>query len=149
LIDALLVADHRLLTAGPVTKSSTSSPLCIAHSKTTCRHDRGQTHVQFAGVKEKKMISTNSKLALALGVIGAIALSIPSAEARTKRSTPKAQSSVITDPFAYQAPTWRDPVYSREPSFRGSYNLYGGNGYSGGGINYNDGQNGANWNRNQ
>jgi hypothetical protein len=89
------------------------------------------------------MISTNSKLALALGVIGAIALSAPSAEARTKRSTPKAQSSVITDPFAYQAPTYR------EPSFRGSYNLYGGNGYSGGGINYNDGQNGANWNRNQ
>jgi hypothetical protein len=104
---------------------------------------------EFAAAKEKKMINTNSKLALALGVIGAIALSAPSAEARTKRSTPKAQSSVITDPFAYQAPTYRDPFNYREPSFRGSYNLYGGNGYSGGGINYNDGQNGANWNRNQ
>lgn len=93
------------------------------------------------------MISTNSKLALALGVVGAIALSVPSAEARTKRNTPRAQSPAITEPFAYQAPSYRDPY--REPSFRGSYNLYGGGGYSGGGINYNDGQNGANYNRNQ
>jgi hypothetical protein len=92
------------------------------------------------------MISTNSKLALALGLIGAIALSVPSAEARTKRNTPKTERTVITDPFAYQAPSYRDSY--REPSFGGSYNLYGG-GYSGGGINYNDGRNGANYNPNQ
>jgi hypothetical protein len=84
------------------------------------------------------MISTTSKLALALGVVGAIALSAPSAEARTKqRSAPKAEQTVTSNPFAYQA-----------PSYRGSYNLYGG-GYSGGGINFNDGRNGANYNPNQ
>ena len=88
------------------------------------------------------MFSTTSKLALALGVVGAIALSAPSAEARTKRSAPKAQQTITSNPFAYQPPVYQ------APSFRGSYNLYGG-GYSGGGINFNDGRNGANYNPNQ
>ena len=83
------------------------------------------------------MISTTSKLALALGVVGAIALSVPSAEARTKRRAPTPEQTVTGNPFVYQA-----------PSYRGSYNLYGG-GYSGGGINFNDGRNGANYNPNQ
>ena len=84
------------------------------------------------------MISNKSKLALALGVVGAIALSVPAAEARTKRSAPRAQHTITSSPFAYQA-----------PSYRGSYNLYGGGGYSSGGINFNDGRSGANYNPNQ
>jgi len=88
------------------------------------------------------MISTTSKLALALGVVGAIALSVPSAEARTKRKAPTAEQTVIGNPFAYQGPGYQTP------SYRGSYNLYS-NGYSGGGINFNDGRNGANYNPNQ
>jgi hypothetical protein len=88
------------------------------------------------------MISTTSKLALALGVVGAIALSAPSAEARTKRKAPTAEQTVTGNPFAYQGPAYQ------APSYRGSYNLYG-NGYAGGGINFNDGRNGANYNPNQ
>jgi hypothetical protein len=92
------------------------------------------------------MMSTGSKLALALGIVGAIALSVPSAEARTKRNAPKAQRTITSNPFAYQPPGYQ------APSWRGSYNLYGGNpygGYSGGSINFNDGRNGANYNPNQ
>jgi hypothetical protein len=89
------------------------------------------------------MISTTSKLALALGVVGAIAVSVPSAEARTKRSAPRAQQTITGNPFAYQAPVYQ------APSYRGSYNLYGGGGYAGGGINFNDGRSGANYNPNQ
>ena len=89
------------------------------------------------------MISNKSKLALALGVVGAIALSVPAAEARTKRSAPRAQHTITSNPFAYQAPVYQ------APSYRGSYNLYGGGGYSGGGINFNDGRSGANYNPNQ
>jgi hypothetical protein len=88
------------------------------------------------------MFSITSKLAVALGVVGAIALSVPSAEARTKRSAPKAEQTITGNPFAFQAPAYQTP------SYRGSYNLYGG-GYSGGGINFNDGRNGANYNPNQ
>lgn len=87
------------------------------------------------------MISSKSKLALALGIVGAVALSMSSAEARTQRVAPRAQSTVTTtSPFAY-APSY--------PSYRGSYNLYSGGGYQGGGINFNDGRNGANYNPNQ
>jgi hypothetical protein len=92
--------------------------------------------------KEKKMISTKSKLALALGVVGAIALSVPTAEARTKRSAPKAERTVTGNPSLYLGPAYQ------APSYRGSYNLYGG-GYSASGINFNDGRNGANYNPNQ
>ena len=53
------------------------------------------------------MISNKSKLALALGVVGAIALSVPAAEARTKRSAPRAQHTITSNPFAYQAPCIR------------------------------------------
>ena len=92
------------------------------------------------------MINTKSKLALALGIVSAIALSAASAEARTKRSAPKATQSTVTgNPFAYQPSPY--PQYPQ--SYRGSYNLYDGGGYSGGGINFRDGRNGANYNPNQ
>ena len=89
------------------------------------------------------MISTTSKLAFALGVVGAIALSVPSAEARTKRKAATAEQTITgNNPFVYLGPG------VQAPSYRGSYNLYGG-GYSGGGINFNDGRKGANYNPNQ
>jgi hypothetical protein len=87
------------------------------------------------------MIGTSSKLALALGVVGAIALSVPSAEARTKRSAPKAEQTITSSPSVYLGPAYQ------ARSNRGSYNLYGG-GYSGG-INFNDGRSGANYSPNQ
>ncbi len=82
------------------------------------------------------MISISSKLAIALGVIGAIALSVPSAEASSKRSTTKVHRTV--------APA---DVYVRQPSFRGAYNYMAPP--SGGGINFNDGRGGPNYNPNQ
>lgn len=82
------------------------------------------------------MISTKSKLAMALGVVGAIALSVPSAEARTKRSPAKNVESTVTGaPNAFQ------------PSYRGSYNFEASPAI--GGINFRDGRNGANYNPNQ
>lgn len=84
------------------------------------------------------MISTKSKLAMALGVVGAIALAVPSAEARTKRSAAKNVESTVTGVAG--APAF-------QPSYRGSYN------YEAspiiGGINFRDGRNGANYNPNQ
>lgn len=90
------------------------------------------------------MISTTSKLALALGVAGAIALTMSTAEARTKRNAPKAQTSaqgqVVNGPSASQP-------FSSQRSYRGSY------GYlpapAGGGINFKDGRAGANYDPNQ
>jgi hypothetical protein len=41
------------------------------------------------------MISMTWKLAMALGIVGAITLSIPSAEARTKQSTAKASRGIV------------------------------------------------------
>ena len=80
------------------------------------------------------MISIKSKLAVALGVVGAIALSVPPAEARTKRSTAKVHRAV-TGSHAYQ------------PLGRGSY--YYAPAPAIGAINFNDGRNGANYNPNQ
>jgi hypothetical protein len=56
------------------------------------------------------MISTTWKLATVLGVMGAVALSAPSAEARTKRAAKNVQSTVTGAPNVYL------------PSHRGSYN---------------------------
>ena len=85
------------------------------------------------------MISNTSKLALALGVAGAIALSISTAEARTKRTSAKAQANVESN------------VGSRaninQPSVGRSFNYDPG--LSSGGINFRDGRNGANYNPNQ
>jgi hypothetical protein len=132
-----------MLTANAITKSSTLSVLCIAHGETTSEATADERTFSRAALRRRRMIGTTSKLALALGVVGAIALSIPAAEARTKRSAPQAQQTITGNPFAYQAPVYQTP------SYRGSYNLYGGNGYSGGGINFNDGRGGANYNPNQ
>ena len=85
------------------------------------------------------MISTKSKLALALGVVGAIALSVPSAEARTKRSPAKNVESTVTGVAG--APS------AFPQSYRGSYNLEASP--ASGGINFRDGRNGANYNPNQ
>ncbi|MDQ8726248.1 hypothetical protein [Bradyrhizobium sp. LHD-71] len=81
------------------------------------------------------MISINSKLAVILGVAGAIALSAPSAEARTKRTSAKAHNAASSAPVV------------RQPSFRATYGFVPGP--AGGGINFNDGRNGANYNPNQ
>lgn len=85
------------------------------------------------------MISTKSKLAMALGVVGAIALSVPSAEARTKRSNAKDVQSTVTGVAG--APS------GFQPSYRGSYNFEASP--ISGGINFRDGRNGANYNPNQ
>ncbi len=82
------------------------------------------------------MISTKSKLAVALGVVGAIALSVPSADARTKRTAAKNVQSTVTS----AASTF-------QPSYRGSYNFEASP--LSGGINFRDGRNGANYNPNQ
>lgn len=88
------------------------------------------------------MTNAKTNLAFALGIVGALALSGPSAEARSRHAAPKAQPTVTAKPFAYRSPYF-------EPSYRGSFNLYGGAGNSGGGINFRDGRNGANYNPNQ
>jgi hypothetical protein len=85
------------------------------------------------------MISTKSKLAVALGVAGAIALSMSTAEARTKQSSAKAraavQDTVVTRPAVNQR------------SFERSFNYDPG--FASGGINFRDGRGGANYNPNQ
>jgi hypothetical protein len=72
-------------------------------------------------MKEMNMISTMSKLALALGIIGAISLSIPSAEARTKQTNAKASQSIVIG-----APQTLRRSYNYAPSLRrgvsGRYN---------------------------
>jgi hypothetical protein len=87
-----------------------------------------------------KMISTKSKLALVLSVVGAIALSVPSAEARTKRNAAKAQTNaqdqVVSGRRAEQ------PLFGRSYNFDPAFT-------SGGGINFRDARGGANYNPNQ
>jgi hypothetical protein len=57
---------------------------------------------------------TKSKLAIALGVVSAIALSMPSAQARTKHHRAKSLESTVTSaPDAYQ-PFYRG--YNYEPA---------------------------------
>ena len=81
------------------------------------------------------MISNSWRLATVLGVAGAIAFSVPSAEARTKRKPVNVQSTVTAAPFASL------------PSHSGSYNYYAAP--LSGGVNFRDGRNGANYNSNQ
>jgi hypothetical protein len=74
------------------------------------------------------MISKSWKLATVLGVVGAIALTVSSAEARTKRAPAKKQSTINSGPFAYQPPP-PPRAYNYQPSgaqFRGSGILGGG-----------------------
>jgi hypothetical protein len=84
------------------------------------------------------MIGTKSKLALALGVAGALALSMSAAEARTKRNPAKAQASAqdtaVRGGWINQRSFGRS--FNYDPVVRG-------------GINFNDGRNGANYNPNQ
>jgi hypothetical protein len=58
------------------------------------------------------MISNTWKLATVLGVAGAIALSVASAEARDVRKAAPARGAVASDQYVHQ------------PSLRGSYNYY-------------------------
>ncbi len=86
------------------------------------------------------MISTKSKLALGLGVAGAIALSMSAAEARTKRKPAHAQANVQSNVGA--------GINAKQPFLGRSFN-YAPPVTTGGGINYNDGRLGANYNPNQ
>lgn len=83
------------------------------------------------------MISTSSKLAIALGVIGAIALSVPSAEASSNKRSSTNVHRTVTPADAYV----------RQPTLRGAYNYAAPR--NSGGINFNDGRFGANYNPNQ
>jgi hypothetical protein len=58
------------------------------------------------------MISNTWKLATVLGVAGAIALSVGSAEARDSRKVAPVRGAIASDGYVYQ------------PSLRGSYNYY-------------------------
>jgi hypothetical protein len=85
------------------------------------------------------MISTKSKLALALGVAGAIALSMSAAEAAsTKRKPVQAQTNVQSNVGG---------VNANQPFLGRSFNYDPG--VTSGGINFRDGRNGANYNPNQ
>jgi hypothetical protein len=132
---------RRLPTNRAITKSSTAHVLCVArdetNSKRTVQVNKRSASTAFCR-QENKMISTKSKLSVALtvalGVVGAIALAVPSAEARTKHHAAKVHRTA-SDAFV------------RQPTFRGSYNYAPP--LSSGGINFNDGRNGANYNPNQ
>jgi hypothetical protein len=76
------------------------------------------------------MSSNTWKLAAVVGVAGAIALSVASAEARDVRKAAPVRGAVVSGPYVYQ------------PSVRGSYNYdagprYGGLGGRNGSSNYN------------
>lgn len=120
------------------------------------------------------MISTKSKLAIALGVFGVIALSMPSAQADSARKQPtharnhhaahvyhhhwaRVSPSVrgayaaqrlpeinVESPFGGESAFGYGSPYGNQFGPYGPYNMP-----IGGGINVNDGRNGANWNRNQ
>lgn len=84
------------------------------------------------------MNNTKSKIALALGVVGALVLSVASADARTVRK-PHVNRNVVNS--QNYLPSASQPVFGR------SYNYLAPQ--SGGGINFHDGRNGANYNPNQ
>jgi hypothetical protein len=73
---------------------------------------RGAAHWAFRGAHQenKKMISNTWKLATVLGVAGALALSVASAEARDVRKAAPVRGAVASDGYVHQ------------PFFRGSYN---------------------------
>jgi hypothetical protein len=75
---------------------------------------RGAAHAAFRGEhqEKKKMIGNTWKLAAVLGVAGAIALSVASAEARDARKAAHTRGAVASDRYVHQ------------PSVRGSYNYY-------------------------
>ncbi len=79
---------------------------------------------------------TKSKLAVAVGVAGAIVLSMSAAEARTKQG-PKARAN------AQETVTGS----VNQPSFGRSFNYDPS--VTSGGVNFRDGRNGANYNPNQ
>jgi hypothetical protein len=87
---------------------------------------------------DKEMISKKWKLATVLGVAGALALSVASAEARTHRPA-DARAQAVEGPYAY------DPGFHPQDGYRGD-----GMGYFGTGT-YSDGREvpGTNWNPNQ
>ena len=110
------------------------------------------------------MISNKWKLATVLGVAGAIALSVATAEARGRNNASADRGAFAGDryvyqpsdpftyqrsgPFAYQPAPYSD-VY--QPSYRGAYGyIDDGTGYSGTGT-FSDGREvpGTNWNPNQ
>jgi hypothetical protein len=75
---------------------------------------RGAAHAAFRGdhQEKNKMISKTWKLATVLGVAGAFALSVASAEARDVRKAAHVRGAVASDGYVHQ------------PSVRGSYNYY-------------------------
>ena len=84
------------------------------------------------------MNNTKSKIALALGVAGALVVSVASADARTVRK--ERVNRDVLNSQNYQ------PGVAR-PAFGRSFNYLAPQ--SGGGINFRDGRNGANYNPNQ
>jgi hypothetical protein len=103
------------------------------------------------------MIGTKLKLATVLGIVGAIALSAASAEARNGRHAASARDAIVSDPYAYQpiggAFAYQPPSYpgAYQPSARNAYGFIDdGVGYSGTGT-FSDGREvpGTNWNPNQ
>jgi hypothetical protein len=87
------------------------------------------------------MISAKSRLAMTLGIVGAIAISMSAAEARSgKRNPAKAQAKVVQGAVGSGA-------YAYRPSYRGSFNYQAAP--TSNGINFNDGRLGANYNPNQ
>jgi hypothetical protein len=112
-----------------MTKSSTRAALCIAHGEATC------VAVPRSSLQRR----------VALVIAGAIALSMSAAEARSgKRSPAKVQAKVVQGAVDGRTNAYR-------PSYRGSLNYQAApmGGVGGGGINFNDGSLGANYNRNQ
>jgi hypothetical protein len=77
------------------------------------------------------MTSIAWKFVAALSVAGLFALAATPADARRART---ARSTVSSQ-----------AVHAPSPSFRGSYNRFGGMSGGGGGINFNDGRLGANY----
>jgi hypothetical protein len=81
------------------------------------------------------MIST-WKLATVLGIAGAIALSVASAQARDVRKADRAHGAVASDRYVHQ------------PSFRGSYNYSYEPGSRNGGVFFGEPNGPSNYNRN-
>jgi hypothetical protein len=98
---------------------------------------RGAADAAFRGIhqEKKKMISKTWKLATVLGVAGAIALSVASAEARDVRRAAPVRGAVASDHYVYQ------------PSLRGSYNYYEVGPRNGGGY-FGEPNGPSNYNRN-
>jgi hypothetical protein len=116
--------------------------LCLVHRKRHGHFDDVPRSLNVCSVsrspQETKMNSTKSKIALALGVVGALVVSVASADARTVRKHRVNRDVLNSQNYQPNA---------TQPAFRRSFNFLAPQ--SGGGINYRDGRNGANWNPNQ